>query len=768
MRMILKIAKTELQSLFYSPIAWMTLIIFTISIGVTIVPSFENIVINQEMGFSARGVSSVYAKAYGAILGYLYLFIPLLTMNVVSRDLSGGTIKLLQSSPLFSYQIILGKYVALMVFGLALMGIFIVYLIFGLFTIQNIDIPYILTGLLGLYLLFCAYAAIGLFVSSLTSYQVVAALGTLAFLSVLNYVNRIWQDIDFIRDLTYWLSMKGRVSEFISGLICSEDVLYFIIVPGMFLSWAILRTRNRVWHGNWLRRWGQYLGVLFISLFLGYLSSRPVLMCYHDSTREKTQTLSVNSQKIVELLDGGLTITTYTNVLENDVWQTLPENINSDKREFRDFVRFKPETKLRYEYFYADTDDDRIKQLKQRFPDMTLEELAQQTCEQLDLNFKRLLSPQEMQELGVLNDEGYSSVRVIQRENGKYTFLRFYDFGGGMRHPNVNEATLAAAYRRLAINPPVIGFLQGHGERSIVKTGERDYTRFSTAKYTESSMLNQGFDIVETSLNRDISGEVDVLVISALRSPLSEIELTNLEKYIKAGGNLIVLGEPSSTKWMNAFTGLFGVQFLEGCIVQSQGKYQPDLIQSLPSDEGVNFWTTLRTMREYEACVAMPGCAGIAYTSTEGFSMVPLLISDSVSNGWNERDIADFMNDTLVYNPENGDMAGVFITGAALYRNIGEKEQRIVVLGDSDWASNVEMMNGREGIHSYNNMLIYGIFRWMSYDALPVDVGMPRKIDNYLALNESNIDIWKVVFMGLFPLGLLIFVIVLQVRRRAR
>ena len=65
-------------------------------------------------------------------------------------------------------------------------------------------------------------------------------------------------------------------------------------------------------------------------------------------------------------------------------------------------------------------------------------------------------------------------------------------------------------------------------------------------------------------------------------------------------------------------------------------------------------------------------------------------------------------------------------------------------------------------------MLIYGIFRWMSYDALPVDVGMPRKIDNYLALNENNIDIWKIVFMGLLPLGLLIFVIVLQVRRRAR
>ena len=356
MRMIFKIAKTELQSLFYSPMAWLTLVVFTAMIGLVLAPMFENIVINQAMGYGARHVSSVYSQAYASILGYLYLFIPLLTMNVMSRDLSGGTIKLLQSSPLYPSQIILGKYLALMVFGLALMGIFVVYVIFGVFTIQNIDLPYILTGLLGLYLLYCAYVAIGLFVSSLTSYQVVAALGTLAILSVLNYVDMVWQGVDFIRDLTYWLSMKGRVNEFIAGLICSEDVLYFLFVPAMFLMWAILRLRNRIWRGSWSCRWGQYLGVLLTTLVLGYLSSRPVLMCYHDSTREKSQSLAVNTQKIVDLLDGGLTITTYTNVLEDDIFYTLPERINNDKQRFRNFVRFKPETKLEYKYFYADNE----------------------------------------------------------------------------------------------------------------------------------------------------------------------------------------------------------------------------------------------------------------------------------------------------------------------------------------------------------------------------------------------------------------------------
>ena len=64
--------------------------------------------------------------------------------------------------------------------------------------------------MLGLYLLVCAYAAIGLFMSSITSYQVVAAMGTLAVLAVLNFVGDMWQDIDFVRDITYWLAINGR------------------------------------------------------------------------------------------------------------------------------------------------------------------------------------------------------------------------------------------------------------------------------------------------------------------------------------------------------------------------------------------------------------------------------------------------------------------------------------------------------------------------------------------------------------------------------
>ena len=136
-------------------------------------------------------------------------------MNLMSRELGSGSIKLLYSSPVTNVQIILGKYLSMLIYALVLVGILVLYVIIGAIIIKNFDYPQVLTGLLGIYFLICAYAAIGLLMSSLTSYQVVAAVGTLAVLSLLTYVQGWWQDIEFVRDLTYWLAMPGRSREFL-------------------------------------------------------------------------------------------------------------------------------------------------------------------------------------------------------------------------------------------------------------------------------------------------------------------------------------------------------------------------------------------------------------------------------------------------------------------------------------------------------------------------------------------------------------------------
>lgn len=132
----------------------------------------------------------------------------------------------------------------MLLYDLVLIGVLCISVIFSQFGVKDLDIPYLLSGLFGVYLLLCAYAAIGLFMSSLTSYQVVAALGTLALLALLNYVGGVGQDIDFVRDITYWLSISGRAKEMVGGLISSEDVLYFLIIIAMFISFTMVKLQS--------------------------------------------------------------------------------------------------------------------------------------------------------------------------------------------------------------------------------------------------------------------------------------------------------------------------------------------------------------------------------------------------------------------------------------------------------------------------------------------------------------------------------------------
>ena len=164
MKTIYKIARTELQTLFYSPIAWLILVIFTFQASMAFTNGLAGNVRSQELGYGlynvTMGVFAGWRGMFIAMQQYLYLYIPLLTMGLMSRELSSGSIKLLYSSPVTNTQIILGKYLSMMIYNLVLMCILAVYLVFAAITIKSADVPLILSGMLGLYLLVCAYACL--------------------------------------------------------------------------------------------------------------------------------------------------------------------------------------------------------------------------------------------------------------------------------------------------------------------------------------------------------------------------------------------------------------------------------------------------------------------------------------------------------------------------------------------------------------------------------------------------------------------------------
>lgn len=764
MKMIYKIARTELQTLFYSPVAWLILVIFTFQASLAFTDVFGGMVRSQAEGYRlwnvTMGTFAGWRGLFTNMQQYLYFYIPLITMGLMSREISNGSIKLLYSSPVTNTQIILGKYLSMMIYGATMIGVLCIFVIYGACTIHSFDFVAVLSGLLGLYLLICAYAAIGLFMSSLTSYQVVAAVGTLAVLAVLNFIGNMWQEYDFVRDITFWLSINGRSDEFINGLICSEDVLYFLIVTALFLSLSILRLKAIRQKTPWNVSVGKYLGVVLLAVFLGYFSSRPKLMFFYDATRTKARTLTPNSQEIVSQMEGGLTITTYVNILDRFFWYGLPVSRNYDLERMKNYTRFKPEIKMKYVYYYDKADNP---DLDKRYPNLNDRERMIETCRIYNLDTAMFKSPEEMKKTIDLSSEGNRFVKLLERENGQKTFLRVYD--DMQIFPFETETS--AAFKRLVMELPMVGFLKGHGERDCIKEGDRDYNRFAQDKPFRYSLINQGFDFSEVTLDNDIPDEVDILVIADMRRPMSPGEQERLDKYIARGGNLLIAGEPRRQEIMNPLVEQFGVQFMPGRLVRPTANFQPDFIIATPTKEAGELSYIFNDMIRREYVATMPSVAGLEYSTDKGYTTTPLFISDTLGC-WNELETTDFIDDTVRLNPTIGEVEKIYTTALALSRNVGDKQQKIIILGDADCISNGEISIGRKNVPAANFSLIMGAFFWMSDDEVPIDVRRPNPPDDKVRIGQTGMTISKISLMGILPAILAFFSIFIWIRRRGR
>lgn len=766
MRQIYKIAKAELYTLFYSPIAWMILVIFAFQTAFVFSGVLQELVRYQELvdgiGAGTYGLFGGQLSLFPAVQGYLYLYMPLLTMGLMSRELSSGSVKLLYSSPLTSSQIISGKFLAMMLYSLVMIAMLLVYVLIGGIKIDNFSWQEASSGLLGLYLLMCAYSAIGLFMSCLTGYQVVAALGTLVLLGLLNYIGKVWQDIEFVRDLTYWLSISGRTGTMIRGLIGSEDVLYFMIIIGLFLGLAVLRLQASRAHSSFASVWGKYSLALAAALTLGYITSRPKMMSYYDATETKRNTLTPASQDVVRKMTGGLTITTYVNLLDREAFNGLPSQVNEDKDRFSQYLRFKPETKFRYVYYYDKSVNPAFRSPKDP-KDEPLDVQAKKRAEGMDIDVDMFLKPEEIKKKIDLSAEGNTFVRVVERENGQKSYLRLY--ADMMKFPS--EAEITAAFKRMVMKLPRIGFLQGgrklEGERA------KDYTLFSSERTFRYALTNQGSDVETLDLSGDkqIPKDMDIIVIADLKEAPDSTVSKKLDAYIAAGGNLVVTLKPGS-KVMEDFIAQFGLRTIPGQLVQPKQDVAGNVVICVPTKEGKALAEIFDNMDQRGQWVGMVNSAGLEKAEDKGFKFTPIIASRDTMKTWNELQTIDFVNDSASLDPSTGEKQATFVTMMGLSRKVGKKEQRIVVLGDADCISNEGMTPPIRRYGASNFTLIPGMFHWLSYGNVPVDVSRPAPTDNQIHMKKNGAKTAKTILMWIWPGIILLAGTILLIRRRRK
>lgn len=227
MHYIKTIARKEFTSFFKSPAAYMVLVGFLIITGWFFAnPLF---LINQS---DLRTLFSIIPIIF-------LIFIPAITMGLVSKENNNGTIELLSTMPVKSSDIVIGKFIAglgLIITGLVLSLIHpITIMLIG----TNVDVGAMFTGYLGLILLASAYSAIGLFASCLTKNQIIAFIISFViifFFFILDYA--LFFIPSAISGIFQYLSINYHFSNIAKGVIDTRNVIYFGSLTYVFLFLA--------------------------------------------------------------------------------------------------------------------------------------------------------------------------------------------------------------------------------------------------------------------------------------------------------------------------------------------------------------------------------------------------------------------------------------------------------------------------------------------------------------------------------------------------
>lgn len=745
MKNILRIARIELSQLFYSPVAWIVLLVFIFQAGWQYSSLLEQMERVQQIGQQSANLTTwLFGGFFGlfpSMQEYLYLYIPLLTMGLISRETHSGSIKLLYSSPIRVLDIVAGKYLAMISYCFILMTALMGLGMVSVFTIDHVDLWFIFSGIIGLYLLICAYSAVGLFMSSLTSYQVVAAISTLVVLAALNFIGGLWQDINFVRDITYFLSMSGRAQESIGGLLGSNDILYFLIVIVLFIGLTLFKLEFERRTISMPAKISRYLSFIVVMLLLGYLSSRPQFIVYKDMTATASRTLTAESRELIKKIDGPVVIRSYVNLLDENFSFGLPQYQNSDRRNFDMYYRFMPGMRMEYVFFWAHSENVRRYQENTGLSD---EQKARKMAKAMQMKFEDLLRPEEIDKVIDLKAEGYRSVRTVSY-NGKTTFLRIYD--DLFKQPGEKEIT--AALKRLVVSPARVGFVNGHGERNISRSGDKDYKTSTTEVSFRHSLINQGFDVQEVALTDSIMAKkLDILVLADALTAYNKTELSNLETYIRRGGNLLVAAEPGTGAINNPLLGLVGVSLSKGLLVQKSANFEPSFVLSSVVNKN---WTKLLTNSVFankdSAAVSTPTVAPLELKPDSRFEQILVLRSQPATT-WLIPSLTADKTQQLT-DPRKGGDKIAYPVAFALRKKTGKQEQRIFVIGDADFMSNAEV--SRQNPKSLNFSFVTELFRWFSNGRFPIDATREEAKDNKLLINSGQLNWIRWGLLGLLP-----------------
>ncbi|MGE4597276.1 MAG: ABC transporter permease subunit [Methylophilaceae bacterium] len=240
--MIINVARKELKSFFATPMGWIILSLLMASLGFLYLEGVNNyfavmsgaIRPAERVGVTIHVGEIVYRDASFLML----IAVPMLTMRLISEERRAQTLPFLFSAPISLTEIVLGKFLGLVIY----LGILVFYIFIMLSTLNfwaDIDFGYLIGNSLGLFLLIASFSALGIYFSSLTNQPIIAAILCFITLFALMKLGQYYAS-----DPNHWfgyISFTKHFQSFSRGVLDSSDIIYFVLFIVTFLTLTIRR-----------------------------------------------------------------------------------------------------------------------------------------------------------------------------------------------------------------------------------------------------------------------------------------------------------------------------------------------------------------------------------------------------------------------------------------------------------------------------------------------------------------------------------------------
>lgn len=316
--------------------------------------------------------------------------------------------------------------------------------------------------------------------------------------------------------------------------------------------------------------------------------------------------------------------------------------------------------------------------------------------------------------------------------------------------PGENELSNALA-RLVRGGEEFTVFVTGHGERS--HEGDANFDLATLA----NELRNQGFRLQSLNLaSNQIPANTGLLVIASPQTEWLPVEIERLRQYLDDGGNLLWLTDPEGVAALPELQEMLGVDVRPGLVVdpatQLFGVNDPTiaLVTNYPAQGPV---------ADFRLLTLYPRAAGLATREDSEWNAMPLL--RTLAESWRE---TGELSGTVQLDGD--DEAGPVTIGYALERSMGEgdeaRTQRVIVVGDGDFASNAFVAN--QG----NLDLAVNLFNWAAAQDAMLNIRIKEAPDTQLALSGMQQVVIAALFLLALPVLLLGGGVVVFLRRRRR